>query len=107
VGPERTEDETMTADDDLGDPVPLDPAGVVVSDPGISGGEPVFRGTRVPVATLFDYIKDGIGLDEILADFPSLDRNDVLTLLNEAESLVVGQDLRGAAAELARRAAAE
>ena len=100
----------MAKDDgNLGDPVPLDPAGVVVSNPGISGGEPVFRGTRVPVATLFNYIKDGIGLDEILADFPTLDRKDVLTLLNEAESLVTGYDLRRAAveaAELKKRAAA-
>lgn len=76
------------------DPVVLDPAGVVVSDPDIAGGEPIFRGTRVPVATLFDYLQEGIGLDEILADFPTLDREDVLILLNEAHSFVVGQDLR-------------
>lgn len=79
---------------DLSDVVVLDPAGVVVSVPDIAGGEPIFRGTRVPVATLFDYLQDGIGLDEILADFPTLDREDVLILLNEAHSLVVGQDLR-------------
>lgn len=75
----------------------LDPAGVVVSDGDIAGGEPIFRGTRVPVATLFEYLEDGIGLDEILREFPTLDRNDVLTLLHEAHSLVVGQDLRRAA----------
>ena len=92
----------MATDDDLGDPVPLDPAGVVVSDPGISGGEPVFRGTRVPVATLFDYIEDGIGLNEILENFPTLDRRDVLTVLREAQSMVIGHDLRQAAAEWRR-----
>jgi uncharacterized protein (DUF433 family) len=75
----------------------LDPAWVVVSHSDIAGGEPIFRGTRVPVATLFSYLEDGHGLDEILENFPTLDRNDVLTLLREAHSLVVGQDLRRAA----------
>jgi len=79
------------------EPRALDPAGVVVSDPGIAGGEPIFRGTRVPVATLFELLEEGIGLNEILADFPTLDRGDVLTLLREAYSLAVGQDLRRAA----------
>jgi uncharacterized protein (DUF433 family) len=75
----------------------LDPAGVVVSDSDIAGGEPIFRGTRVPVATLFSYLEDGYGLEEILENFPTLDRHDVLILLREAHSLVVGQDLRRAA----------
>ena len=68
-----------------------------MSDADIAGGEPIFRGTRVPVATLFEQIEEGIGLAEILADFPTLDRTDVLTLLREAHSLVVGQELRRAA----------
>ena len=33
--------------------------GLVVSDPGILGGKPVFRGTRLPVETLFEYLADG------------------------------------------------
>ncbi len=78
-------------------PRALDPAGVVVSDPDIAGGEPIFRGTRVPVATLFAHLEEGVSLPDILADFPTLDRDDLLTLLREAHSLVVGQDLRRAA----------
>jgi uncharacterized protein (DUF433 family) len=76
----------------------LDPAGIVVSDPEIAGGEPIFRGTRVPVATVFAYLQEGVGLGEILAEFPTLDREDVLAVLREAHSLVVGQEL-GRAAE--------
>jgi uncharacterized protein (DUF433 family) len=72
----------------------LDPAGVVVSHSEIAGGEPIFRGTRVPVATLFSHLEDGHGIDEIIENFPTLDRNDVLILLREAHSLAVGQDLR-------------
>ena len=83
---------------DLPEPRVLDPAGIVVSDPDIAGGEPIFRGTRVPIETLFSYLEDGYDLDEILADFPTLDRRDVLTLLREAQSLVVGQELRRPAA---------
>lgn len=79
----------------------LDPAGVVISHSDIAGGEPIFRGTRIPIATLFDYIEDGIGLEEIFESFPSLDRADVITLLREAHSLVVGQDLRRPAAAAA------
>lgn len=77
---------------------PLDPAGVIVSDTDIAGGEPIFRGTRVPVATLFEHLEEGVPLDEILESFPTLDRSDVLTVLREAHSMVVGQDL-GRAAE--------
>ena len=82
---------------DAAEPRVLDPAGVVVSDPDIAGGEPIFRGTRVPVATLFEQLEEGVGLGEILADFPTLERGDVLALLREAHSLVVGQELRRAA----------
>lgn len=78
-------------------PGALDPAGIVISDPDIAGGEPIFRGTRVPIATLFEHLEDGIALGDILANFPTLDREDVLTVLREAHSLVVGQELRRAA----------
>jgi uncharacterized protein (DUF433 family) len=95
VPTDRSGDQAMA---DLPEPRVLDPAGIVVSDPDIAGGEPIFRGTRVPIETLFSYLEDGYDLDEILADFPTLDRRDVLTLLREAQSLVVGQELRRPAA---------
>ena len=79
---------------DQAEPLVLDPAGVVVSDPDIAGGEPIFRGTRVTIATLFEHLEDSDGLREFLEGFPTVDRRDVMTLLHEAQSLVVGQDLR-------------
>ncbi len=75
----------------------LDRAGVLVSDPEIAGGAPIFRGTRVPASTLFDYLQAGISIHEILAEFPTLDRDDVLTVLREAHDLVVGEALPPAA----------
>jgi uncharacterized protein (DUF433 family) len=44
----------------------------VVSDPDIRGGEPVVRGTRVPVYMLADLVKQGASTAELLADYPSL-----------------------------------
>lgn len=49
----------------------------VHSDPEILGGTLVFRGTRVPVQTLLDYINDGVSIDEFLQNFPTVSRQQV------------------------------
>jgi len=46
------------------------------------GGTPVFRGTRVPVQTLLDYLKAGDSIDEFLAGFPSVSRKQVIAFLD-------------------------
>jgi uncharacterized protein (DUF433 family) len=56
----------------------------IVRDPDILGGQPVFRGTRVPVDVLFDNLADGLTLDEILRAYPTLDREDVMSALELA-----------------------
>jgi uncharacterized protein (DUF433 family) len=55
--------------------------GLVVSDPGILGGTPVFRGTRMPIKTLFDYLADGLSLDYFLETFPSVTREQATAVL--------------------------
>ena len=55
--------------------------GLVVSDPGILGGKPVFRGTRLPVQSLFDYLTDGLSLDYFLETFPSVTREQAAAVL--------------------------
>lgn len=55
--------------------------GLVVSDPGILAGKPVFRGTRLPVATLFDYLADGLSLDYFVETFPSVTREQAAAVL--------------------------
>jgi uncharacterized protein (DUF433 family) len=55
--------------------------GLVVSDPGILGGKPVFRGTRLPVQSLFDYLADGLSLDYFLETFPSVTREQAAAVL--------------------------
>ncbi|GEL40581.1 MULTISPECIES: DUF433 domain-containing protein [Methylorubrum] len=54
---------------------------LVTSDPAVMGGRRVFRGTRVPVEVLFENLADGLSLDEILDEYESLDRGDVVAVL--------------------------
>jgi len=67
---------------------------IVTTDPEILGGTPVFTGTRVPIAVLFENLADGLTLDEILDSYPTLKREQALAALEQAESLL---ELRKAA----------
>ncbi len=62
---------------------------VIHSDPEILGGTPVFVGTRVPVQALLDYLKAGQSLDGFLDDFPSVTRDQAVTVLEEAKQILV------------------
>ena len=57
---------------------------IVSSDPQVLGGTPVFVGTRVPVAVLFENLADGMTLDEVLDAYPTLSREAALAALQEA-----------------------
>ena len=59
------------------------------SDPEILGGLPVFRGTRVPVKSLFDHLKAGDSIEVFLDGFPSVKRSQVLAVLQEMETEVL------------------
>ena len=54
---------------------------IIVSDPDILGGTPVFRGTRVPFEALADYLEGGQNLDEFLDDFPTVSRAAAVAVL--------------------------
>jgi uncharacterized protein (DUF433 family) len=54
-------------------------------DPERLGGEPVFKGTRVPIRSLFDHLKAGDGLDVFLDDFPGVTREHAQAVLDLAE----------------------
>jgi len=55
----------------------------------VLGGTPVFRGTRVPVRTLLDYLEEGQPLDEFLADYPTVSREQAVGVLELAAQLVL------------------
>jgi uncharacterized protein (DUF433 family) len=57
----------------------------VIRDPAIMSGEPTFRGTRVLVRTLFDYLEAGHSLERFLEGFPSVSRELALQALEEAK----------------------
>lgn len=61
---------------------------VINIDPEILGGTPVFRGTRVPIESLFDHLEDGVALDEFLEDFPTVSRGQAVQVLEMAEEVV-------------------
>ena len=58
------------------------------SDPEILGGTVVFKGTRVPLQNLIDYLEGGYSLEEFLGDFPSVTRRQAIEGLEEARALL-------------------
>lgn len=69
----------------------LTAGGLVVSNPGILGGTPVFQGTRMPVKTLFDYLADGLSLDYFLESFPSVTREQAAAVLRYGWQRIEGE----------------
>lgn len=65
-----------------------DVADIMVANPRILSGVPCFRGTRIPVTTVFDNLATGMTLEEILTQWPTLNRADVLAVLAHAGRLV-------------------
>ena len=55
---------------------------IIWSDRDIMGGTPVFRGTRVPIKNLTDYLEAGDSLDTFLDHFPSVKRQDAISALS-------------------------
>ena len=61
---------------------------LILSDPEIMGGTPVFRGTRVPVKNLFDYLETGETIEAFLHSFPTVSREQVMSALELSEQLL-------------------
>ena len=62
---------------------------IVTSSPDILSGTPVFAGTRVPVQALIDYLEGGETIDDFLAGFPTVTREQVVAFLEEATARIV------------------
>ena len=65
--------------------MPLMKQPVVSRDPDVMSGAAVFPGTRVPVQTLLDYLEGGESIDDFLAGFPTVRREQVIAFLKEAK----------------------
>lgn len=53
----------------------------ITIDPAVRSGKPVVRGTRITVTDVLEYLAGGMTPDEILADFPDLDAEDIQAVL--------------------------
>ena len=74
-----------------------EPNHVIIRDPEVLGGTPVFRGTRVPFRALLDYLEGGQTLDDFLDDFPTVTRESAVLALENAKALIVDEaDFRDA-----------
>ena len=67
----------------------IEPGTIIVKNPAILSGEPVFRGTRVPFKSLTDYLEHGRSLSEFLDDFPGVSRQDAIAAIEQARSSLV------------------
>lgn len=65
--------------------------GVIIKDPNILGGKPVFRGTRVPFKILMEDLEGGDTLDQFLEQYPSVNRELAVAAIEEARLSLVAQ----------------
>jgi uncharacterized protein (DUF433 family) len=64
---------------------------VIVQDPEVLRGQPVFRGTRVPFQALLDYLEAGDTLNQFWEQFPGVSRADAVAALEEAKAFVLAR----------------
>ena len=64
---------------------------IVTSTPDILSGTPVFAGTRVPIQALIDYLEGGETIDDFLAGFPTVKREQVVAFLEEATARMISK----------------
>lgn len=63
----------------------------IIRDPETMHGTPVFRGTRVPLQTLFDYLEGGDTVEDFLEGFPTVSRALAVEALEEAKQLLLAR----------------
>ena len=66
---------------------------IITVDNDILSGQPVFKGTRVPVESLFDHLEAGVPLDEFLDDFPTVSKEQAVALLGIANKLLTSKNV--------------
>lgn len=59
----------------------------ITIDPAVCHGKPCIRGLRYPVETLLELLSSGMTIDEVLADYEDLERDDLLAVLAFAARL--------------------
>jgi len=62
-------------------------------DQEILSGQPVFKGTRVPIESLFLHLEKGVTLDEFLEDFPTVSKEQAIGVLGIAEKIMTSKNI--------------
>lgn len=70
----------------------------ITIDPAICHGKPCVRGLRYPVETVLEWLASGMVIDDILADYPDLEREDILAVLDFAARLTHTKRIESVAA---------
>ena len=65
--------------------------GLIERNPNVLGGMAVFRGTRVPVQTLADYLEGGHSLQDVLDDFPTVEREQAIGALELLKDVLLAE----------------
>ena len=60
----------------------------ITIDANICHGKPTIRGLRYPIENILEWLSSGMGIDEILADYQDLEKEDILAVLEFASQLV-------------------
>jgi len=63
----------------------------ITIDPDICNGRPTVRGTRITAQTIIEFLAAGDGIDDVLAEYPALSREDVQACLDYASRLMANQ----------------
>lgn len=66
---------------------------LITIDKDILGGQTVFKGTRVPVESLFDHLESGVSIDDFLEDFPTVSKEQAVAILELANKLLNTKNL--------------
>lgn len=69
----------------------------IISDPKIMAGRPVFKGTEIPVSLILQKLAEGVAPDEILDQYPKLEKQDIKAAIEY--SMVKGDKNRGRKAQ--------
>jgi uncharacterized protein (DUF433 family) len=66
---------------------------IIESNPEIQFGKPVFKGTRVPVQSLFWHLEEGYSIDQFIENFPSVEKKQVEDLLEMTGNIFNEQNM--------------
>ena len=71
----------------------MDLKDLITIDDQILAGQPVFKGTRVPIECFFDQLESGVSLEDFLVDFPSVKKVQAIAVLEIATKLLTSKNI--------------